>query len=262
MQTSRLLSALSLLVAACSSGEGGGIQPEPQAATSAGTGAGGATATGTGGATATGTGGATTTGTGGGPDVNDATAELVMETLPGRWGNVAQVEETPSIPAKDLRVCRLAAPELGDRVLYVERSEPAAPDLPDVQLILDVEANSPNYNQAVARVFVPEEPGVWVGLCEGATSPPTPPSELRGLGEACDRSFFYNDSTFFIKMSVSGGIDCVPGAPSGTVQAISEMTFNQDTLSSVDSFSLEGGEIERDPPGEDLYMFTRNAEAR
>jgi hypothetical protein len=205
-------------------------------------------------------GGSAATGTGGASALNEVTAQWVMERLPGRWSNAAQIEEMPTLRPKDLSVCALEAPALGDRVLYVERSDPSAPDQPDVQIILDIEAISLEYNEAVAKVYVPEQAEVWVGLCDGATSRPAPPSELRGLGEDCDRGIAYNDGSGKSHMSVSGAVACVPHAPAGAVLARSRMAFDDWTLSAHDEFELEGGELlERDPPGElDLAQALRN----
>ncbi len=259
MTLSRIVSALSLLATACSSSVGGDIEPETNTSTNS-------TTSGTGGSGAPGTGGAAATGTGGADDgLDDTTAQWVMERLPGHWSNATQVDEEPSFRAKDLWVCELVAPEIGDRVVYLERGDPSA-DLPDVQLILDIEAVSPWYYLAVARVYVPEEPGDWVGLCDGAVEPRSPPSELRGLGEPCDRSFSYNDGAGSITISVLGGPGCVPNAPEGAVDAFSSMSLTYESLAWLDTFSLEGGGNESDPPGDPKsytpYLFTRVPELR
>lgn len=195
-------------------------------------------------------------GTGGAPpsDLNYQTADWVMERLPGEYDSSAQVEEFPDLVGKHLWVCELDAPELGERVLYVERSNFGSLDSPDTQVVLAIDAASQNYNNAIARLYVPSDRATWVGLCR--TANPTAPSPLE-VADGCDHQFAYNDATLSTTMSVNASASCVQAAPPSAMAAFSEVIFDGSEVRWHDAYFFEGGEVVEDPGAELQYVLRR-----
>ncbi len=217
-----------LLLVACSSGTGGEtspIGPEPQDSTTS----------------------SSATGTGGGPseELNYQTANNFANGLPGEYDSSRQSEQDPSLEPKHFWACRLDAPELGERVVYLERSELETIDSPYVQLIISINAISGEYDRATAKLYVPDELGPWVGLCEGGPGQamPTAVQELVG----CD-TMVSDDHTTSIWME-SSGASCIPNAPEGTETGSNFFRLSSPGVIWRDEFRMEDGSLVLDPTG-------------
>lgn len=233
------VTAVQAALAACStsSGDDGTIQPDPQAGSGTGD--------------ASGAGGEN-------PNWNTQTADLLASRLPGYYSNAAQAEASSgTIPRNHLRACRVLAPELGKRVIYLERSEEAAPDGVREQMVFVIEPMSPAYYEADIRVFRPSDRSAWIGACEGSMDIEAPGdvSEL----SACDWYASYNDATF----SVSVGLDpasppeCIHGSPDGIRSGGTSLNVATGGITWTDFFTFPSGEVRQDPTGADAYEFVR-----
>jgi hypothetical protein len=240
---------LVLVCGACSADEGGGIKPEPQAAAQASS----TTTTTSGGPTVSGgTGGHDGSGGSGSggdlPQTYDSAARWLYEHMPGHYDSIDQTSEPP-FPARVLGVCQLDAQGIGERVLYLERS-PVDSEQPDRQLVLSLEPGEAQYS-GVARILRPEDPGTWIGLCEGATGPVAPPGEAAGQ-EGCSYVLGEVDG---IAVDSKDYVDpsCVGVADGDRVKT---SIFVTDQIRWRDRV-LEGDDLLYDDPPIGDYEFTR-----
>ena len=101
------------------------------------------------------------------PDALEAAVEPVegraFRWLLGRFDSRTQSLTNPQYFAIEVQACRVSAPTLGARVLYLEQSRVGM--APYRQRVYVVEAEGTTGNGAVSRVFELNDPMRFVGLC-------------------------------------------------------------------------------------------------
>lgn len=179
------LTAAMLALAGCSSSSEGGSGEATATtttathATSAGAGSGGGTGaeSGPSGVGTTGAGGdAGSGGDGAGGELPDEyffAADAAYEYFQGdfdSYGQLPQVEGDVVPPPRRLVGCAVDAPELGERVVYVERTDPESDGPPDRQFLMAfVPKPEVGYYDALATILRPIDPTEWEGRCEPGT---------------------------------------------------------------------------------------------
>ncbi len=245
MKHARPLGIFTLVLAACSSSSGDGIEPDPSTApaTSASSGA-----------QAGGTGG------GGGEssssDQNRA-SNLAWARLQGEFDSVDQepLNEGGPIPPFPRRLvgCAVDAPELGERVVYVERSVVDGEDGPDRQFLLAFRAD-PRQTPlggalAFATVLQPVDPSAWEGRCvPGANLELL--SDVQEGGEECFFSITMNEVSTLTFSSPQMPVACVSSSldAASVIVAFSVLFSN---VVWIDNLFDEEGTSWFDPPSPD-----------
>ena len=217
--------ALSLLFsfpAACSLVVSPGEVRNPNLDTGSG-GSGGA-----GGAGEGGSGGAGEGGSGGGMVSNDPASRLTRY-LTGTFDSEAQSITNPQYFAIQLKACRIALPELGERVLYIEQAQLQQPQNPYRQRLYVVEPGADPETQARSRVFELLDPAVAVGLCDD------PASSTLTAANAEEKAGCAVELTWMEDHFVGGtqGNGC-PSTLNGASYATSEVTAYEDRLETWD----------------------------
>lgn len=114
------------------------------------------------------------------PPPADAAAEPVEERafqwLLGRFDSRRQAEVDPAYFAIEVRTCRVSAPELGERVLYLEQSRVGM--APYRQRIYVVGAEGQAGTDAVSVVYELVDPSRHVGLCEDSPEASFAPEDV------------------------------------------------------------------------------------
>lgn len=137
-----------------------------------------------------------------GPLVEDELTRL----LSGRFDSKDQAAKDKTYFEITLHICRIDAPEIGPRVLYVEQARPPAAPYRQRLYVIDRKDAS----TAVSRVFELRTPKAWVGACEDMkprTAVPTDAEEKSGCGvemhlvspgvfEGATGDFKWNGGTF------------------------------------------------------------------
>jgi CpeT protein len=90
-----------------------------------------------------------------------------MRSLIGRYDSAEQAARDPAFKSIHLVICPALAPELGERVLYVEQASADALDKPYRQRLYVVD--SLGAEQVTSRVFELKNPTAAVGLCDRGT---------------------------------------------------------------------------------------------
>lgn len=187
-------------------------------------------------------------------DLNPATADWFVERLPGEWDSAAQSEADPTLVAKHLSACRIDAPELGERVVYLERSDLASVDEPFEQLVVAVAPISRWYSIAGATFFAPDDPAAWRGLC-GLEDQPSAPGPVREL-VGCEVEVNYDDTQFHLWMDYGPLPACDPRPPAGARSARTHLRF-QPRVWWTDAVLLEDGTTVHDPGADREYVLDR-----
>ena len=114
---------------------------------------------------------------GGGHPISEEPEEVAASTTPllerldafltGRFDSSRQSEEQPQYFAIQLLGCSVEAPELGDRVLYIEQASMSALDEPYRQRLYVLEADEEAMT-ASTTVYSLEDPAAAVGACSHA----------------------------------------------------------------------------------------------
>ena len=94
-----------------------------------------------------------------------AAADEVMRLLAGRFDSRSQSLEQPSYFDVQLLGCLVEAPELGERVLYIEQAMRGRSSEPYRQRLYVIEPGAAPSVDAVSHVFGLEAPEEFVGLC-------------------------------------------------------------------------------------------------
>lgn len=189
-------------------------------------------------------------------ELNPQTADWFVERLPGEWDSSAQSEDDPTLTAKHLSACQIDAAELGERVVYLERSDLTTVGQPFEQLVITVEPDSAWYSTAGATFFAPDEPAAWVGLCGRGDRPP-PPGTVRELA-GCGTQVSYRDSQFFLEMSYGPLPDCDPRPIDGARRARTHLRFHPRVWWKEEILGEDGAAV-WDPGGELEYVLERVA---
>jgi hypothetical protein len=208
-------SGLSLLLAAC------GASNDEVAAGSGGQGAAGsAGAAGAAGASAGGAGGNTA-----------SLSDKAEQYLVGRFDSSQDSLDNPSHFAISLVICRVDAPELGERVLYVEQAKLDQLASPYRQRLYVVEPGMEPNQEVRSRVFELVHAGAFVGLCDQANVEHVAASAAdEKAGCVVELTLDAATDTF---QGGTQGKGC-PSALAGAAYATSEVTLNQKELRSWD----------------------------
>ena len=98
--------------------------------------------------------------------LSDALVETAFEYLLGTFDSSAQATANPSYFNVQLKACRVDAPELGDRVLYIEQAMGSDPTSPYRQRLYRVYDNGDG--RVASEVYTVANESQYVGLCDGA----------------------------------------------------------------------------------------------
>ena len=93
-----------------------------------------------------------------------ALVETAFEYLLGTFDSSAQAEANPSYFNVQLKACRVDAPELGDRVLYIEQAMGSNPASPYRQRLYRVYDNGDG--RVASEVYTVANESQYVGLCD------------------------------------------------------------------------------------------------
>ncbi len=170
------------------------------------------------------------------PAVEDELARL----LTGRFDSKDQAAQDKTYFEITLEVCKVEAPELGPRVLYVEQARP--PSAPYRQRLYVIDRK--DSTTAVSRVFELRTPKTWVGACAEAkprSAVPADAEEKLGCGvelhaiakgqfQGATGDFKWNGSSFSKDPS---GSKC-PSDLNGASYASSTVTLTETELLSWD----------------------------
>ena len=110
-------------------------------------------------------------------------AEVVLTWLEGAFDSRRQAQTDDEFLAISLRHCRVKAPELGSRVLYVEQARADALDQPYRQRVYSLVADPPGA-VVYSHVYELKEPAALVGVCARAGEAFVGGTEGRGCGSA------------------------------------------------------------------------------
>ena len=97
--------------------------------------------------------------------LSDALVETAFEYLLGTFDSSAQAAANPSYFNVQLKACRVDAPELGDRVLYIEQAMGSDPASPYRQRLYRVYDNGDG--RVASEVYTVANESQYVGLCDG-----------------------------------------------------------------------------------------------
>lgn len=129
-----------------------------------------------------------------GSEPDSRAAAEAYQLLIGRYDSSAQAAKDPAFKTIHLAICPALAPDLGDRVLYVEQAAAEALDKPYRQRLYVLEDRGPG--EAASRVFELKEPASAVGLCQRGGSARFERAQVEerqgcevGLRQAAPRSF-------------------------------------------------------------------------
>ncbi len=170
------------------------------------------------------------------PKVEDELARL----LSGRFDSKDQAAEDKTYFEITLEICKIDAPAIGARVLYVEQARPPAAPYRQRLYVIDRKDET----TAVSRVFELEAPKAWIGACADAKPRQASPSdakekigcgvEMHAVGkgklEGATGDFKWN-GTAFVKDPL--GQKC-PSDLNGAAYASSTVTLTETGLLSWD----------------------------
>jgi CpeT protein len=100
-----------------------------------------------------------------GPVTDEAVEARLARYLTGTFDSVDQAAEDADYLAVRMVLCPVEAPELGERVLYLEQAQVSTPDQPYRQRLYVIEAGDAP-DQAVSRIYGFPRPEAAVGGCE------------------------------------------------------------------------------------------------
>lgn len=103
-----------------------------------------------------------------GIDPREAVADRLFQYLAGTFDSTAQAAMDARYFEIQLKVCPVDAPDIGERVLYVEQAVLASADRPYRQRIYVVEYGE-GEQDGVSRVYTVADEPSWVGACDEAT---------------------------------------------------------------------------------------------
>ncbi len=168
----------------------------------------------------------------------DAAAEATR-MLTGRFDSADQAALQPSYFPVQLFVCPLSAPELGERVLYVEQAVMSDLQAPYRQRLYVVDAVVGQSLQAVSRVFELNDPAAFVGLCEQSSAVTVGSSETVER-QGCWVQLSWQDDHF---AGATPGSECLSDFQ-GASYATSEVELHADRISSWDrGWSQDGQQV-------------------
>jgi CpeT protein len=181
-----------------------------------------------------------------GPAVEDELARL----LTGRFDSKDQAAQDKTYLEITLEICKIDAPELGPRVLYVEQARP--PSAPYRQRLYVIDRK--DSTTAVSRVFELRTPKTWIGACADAkprSAVPADAEEKVGCGvemhliekgklQGATSDLKWNGSSFAKDPS---GLKC-PSDLNGASYASSTVTLTETELLSWDrGFTTEEKQV-------------------
>jgi CpeT protein len=234
-----LVCALGVTASACDQGAApvGPVGGAGGAAEGGAGGAGGMAGMGGTGGTA-GSGGSGGAGAGGAGGATPEVTERLYAWLQGTFDSEAQSQTSPAYFAVGLRICPVSAPELGERVLYVEQALLSSPSAPYRQRLYVIEP-TPGMEQTMGRSRVLElaEPSSHVGTCDD------PAAALFTAQDASELVGCHVDLAWDGEQLVGGtdGASCASDFQ-GATYATSEVTLTAERLESWDRGFDESGE--------------------
>ncbi|MEZ4370304.1 MAG: chromophore lyase CpcT/CpeT [Polyangiaceae bacterium] len=173
--------------------------------------------------------------------------------LTGRFDSSDQAQADPTYFPIQLETCEVSAPELGERVLYVEQARMDALAQPYRQRLYVVDPE-PEGTRVVSRVFELEEPTRWIAACaakEPLTATPEDARERTGCA-------VHLEAQGDVLVGGTLGTECT-STLNGASYATSEVTLDAASLASWDrGFAESGAQVWGATAGP--YVFTRRTE--
>jgi len=168
-----------------------------------------------------------------------AAADRLAEWLAGRFDSSAQARRDPEFLSVHLHVCPIEAPDLGERVLYVEQAMTDSLSRPYRQRLYGVEPIPGDEVRVVSRVMSFGDPAPLVGLCRGRTEWRADEHVIEPR-DGCDVVLDWDGEEF------SGGTqgkDCTSSL-AGAAYATSEVTVSAERVHSWDpGFARNGDQV-------------------
>ena len=183
---------------------------------------------------------------------DDVLADRLFDGLVGSFDSARQSEEDPRYFAISLVACAVDAPDLGERVLYLEQARLDALDQPYRQRLYVVDADDAA-GEGWTRIYALANPAAAVGQCEDpavASYAADQVDEREGCGV---RVAWDADGERFV--GGTEGTDCA-STLGGASWATSEVTITADRIDSWDrGFSDDGQQAWGAEAGP--YLFDR-----
>lgn len=198
--------SMSLVLASCSSSGDGGSSSDAATTSAATSGSSGGQEPGAGGAGGAG---------GGAPSLGqNYPSNMAWARFQGEFDSAGDGDDIPPT-ARRLVGCPVNAPELGDRVVYLERSRIDGEGDADRQFLVALQAAEqvgPSDNRAVGVIVQPADPAAWAGRCDGQT-------ELELLSDVVDGG----ECLMNLTMNEIGGLSVsAPPMPAACLSAASQ----------------------------------------
>ena len=165
----------------------------------------------------------------------------IFRRLTGRFDSEAQAQNDKAFYAVQLQTCVVSAPELGERVLYVEQAMMTKLDAPYRQRLYVIEPVSGSTTKVTSGVFELVAPKAAVHLCDAETMATFSSTDVE-LREGCSVHLEWNHET----ATFNGGTEGTACASTlnGASYATSEVIVRADGLSSWDrGFDAEGDQV-------------------
>lgn len=181
---------------------------------------------------------------------SDGAAALAFRFLTGRFDSADQAARDPAYFGIQLESCVVEAPDLGERVLYVEQARMDALDQPYRQRLYVLEATEQG---ARSRVFELASPDSARGACSRRRAPTFAPSDVIER-EGCAVEMVREGDRFVghtpdaawdgAKFAPKPGAPRCPSSLSGAAYATSEVTLDATGMTSWDrGFDAQGKQV-------------------
>jgi hypothetical protein len=176
----------------------------------------------------------------GGASGGEAPVDQLHRYLTGRFDSADQSMSEPEYFAVQLEACPVVAPELGERVLYIEQAVMTSLDAPYRQRLYVVQPGADPSTQAVSVVYELADPAAFVGACSEAT--PRDVTAAEAIERAgCEVLVDVDGSGGFV--GGTQGTDC-ESSLQGASYATSEVTITQDLIASWDrGYDASGNQV-------------------
>ena len=184
--------------------------------------------------------------------VEDVLADRLYDWLVGSFNSERQSEDDPRYFAISLVACPVDAPELGERVLYIEQATMDSPDQPYRQRLYVVDADD-EAGEGWTEIHSLLDPAAAVGLCEDADTASYAADEVE-LRDGCGVFVTWDaDAESFV--GGTEGTDCA-STIGGASWATSGVTILSDRIESWDrGFGSDGQQAWGAEAGP--YLFDR-----
>lgn len=185
----------------------------------------------------------------------ESASARLFRYLEGRFDSADQSQQEPEYFDVQLYGCEVSAPELGERVLYIEQALRSNLAAPYRQRLYAVQAGA-DEAEAVSFVYELQDPGAQVGLCERSDRPVFTAADAT-IRAGCEVTLRWTGDRF---EGGTTGQDC-SSSINGATFATSEVVAYEDRIESWDrGYDLLGAQVWGAVSG--AYDFVRRTELR